>query len=145
MKIAVGSDHAGFEAKEEVKRQLAGLGHEVVDMGAADTRSSDYPDYARRVGRAVAEGAAERGILACGTGIGVCIAANKVKGVRAALAYSAETAALSRRHNDSNVLCVGGRTMDSELRAQIVKAWLETPFEGGGRHSRRVAKIEEAD
>jgi ribose 5-phosphate isomerase B len=145
MKIAVGGDHAGFEAKEEVKKQLKALGHEVIDFGANSTVSSDYPDFAHEVGKAVAGGTAERGVLACGTGIGVCIAANKVPGVRAALAYDVETAKLSRLHNDSNVLCLGGRTMDPELRANMLKVWLDTPFEGGERHVRRIAKMEEVD
>jgi len=145
MKIAVGSDHAGFEAKEEVKKQLKALGYEVIDFGANSTVSSDYPDFAHEVGKAVADGRAQRGILACGTGIGVCIAANKVPGIRAALAYDVETAKLSRLHNNSNVLCLGGRTMDAELRASMLKAWLETPFEGGERHLRRIAKMERID
>ena len=145
MKIAVGNDHAGYEAKLEVKEQLQAMGHEIIDLGAQSTASTDYPDYAHAVARAVASGKVERGILMCGTGIGVCIAANKVPGIRAALPYDEETAALSRRHNDANVLCLGGRTMSSELRAAMVKTWLETPFEGGERHARRVSKMEKID
>jgi len=144
MKIAIGSDHAGFDAKEEVKAQLEGLGHEVVDAGAYDRERTDYPDYAHKVANLVRKGEAERGVLMCGTGIGVCIAANKVPGIRAALPYSVETARLAREHNDANVLCLGGRTMTRQEREEMVKVWLETPFEGG-RHAGRVNKLEEID
>lgn len=142
MKIAIGSDHAGLELKNEVKRQLEEMGHEVMDLGTLTTESTDYPIYAHLVARAVAEGQAERGVLACGTGIGMCIAANKVPGVRAALPYNEESAALARLHNDANILCLGGRTMDRELVRKMVKIWFETNFEGG-RHSRRVGELEE--
>jgi ribose 5-phosphate isomerase B len=144
MKIAIGSDHAGFDAKEEVKAQLGGLGHEVVDAGAYDRERTDYPDYAHKVANLVRKGEAERGVLVCGTGIGVCIAANKVPGIRAALPYSVETARLAREHNDTNVLCLGGRTMTRQEREEMVKVWLETPFEGG-RHAGRVDKLEDIE
>ena len=144
MKIAIGSDHAGFDAKEEVKRYIESLGHEVNDVGTYDRERTDYPDYAHKVTRLVTGGQAERGILVCGTGIGVCIAANKVRGIRAALPYSVETARLARAHNDTNVLCLGGRTMTRAQREEMTKVWLETPFEGG-RHAKRIDKLEEAD
>lgn len=142
MRIAVGSDHAGFELKTKVKAHLGELGHEVVDFGTEGTERTDYPIYAHRVGRAVVDGNVERGIVMCGSGIGVSIAANKVRGVRAALVWDEETARLSRAHNDSNVLALGGRTMDHELSLRLVDIWLETAFDGG-RHVRRVEMVEE--
>lgn len=144
MRIVIGSDHAGFPAKEEIKKALAARGHEVTDVGTHNTERTDYPDYAHLVGRAVADSRADRGIVVCATGIGVCIAANKVPGVRAALPYSEETARLSRAHNDSNVLCLGGRTMDMSLELKMLDAWLTTPFDGG-RHKPRVDKLERMD
>jgi ribose 5-phosphate isomerase B len=144
MKIAIGSDHAGFPVKEDLKKALAARGHDVLDVGTHSIERTDYPDYAHLVGKAVAGGRAERGILVCATGIGVCIAANKVPGVRAALPYSEETARLSRAHNDSNVLCLGGRTMDMDLATKMLDAWLATPFDGG-RHKPRVDKLEKID
>jgi len=144
MKIAIGSDHAGLEVKNAVKERLAALGHEVIDFGTTSPEQTDYQIYAHRVGKAVASGRAERGVVVCGSGIGVCIAANKVHGVRAALAYSEETAMLARAHNDSNVLCFGGKTMDRGLIFRMLEIWLKTPFDGG-RHTPRVAKIEDVD
>lgn len=141
IKIALGSDHAGFEAKEIVKSTLDQMSIPYDDLGTHNTESCDYPDYAHAVGNAVVNGDDQLGILCCGTGIGVCIAANKVKGVRAALVFTEEMAKLSKQHNNANVLCLGGRTTDLKLIPGIVKAFLNTEFEGG-RHSRRVDKLE---
>lgn len=139
-KIAIGADHAGFDEKEKIKKQLEDLGIEYEDLGTFSTESVDYSDYAKKVGEAVAKGEADQGILVCGSGIGISIAANKINGVRAALVWNAETASLSRQHNDANVLVVGARTTpESDIR-KIVEAWFNAEFEGG-RHSRRVDKI----
>jgi ribose 5-phosphate isomerase B len=140
MKIAIGSDHAGFDLKEKVKTYLVGTGVEVEDMGTVSKDSVDYPDYAEKVATVVRDGKADRGILMCGTGVGVCISANKIHGIRAALAWDPEIARLSRLHNDANILCMSGRYTDPALAIEIVKIWLGTPFEGG-RHQRRVDKI----
>jgi ribose 5-phosphate isomerase B len=140
MKIAVGSDHRGFEAKSRIVSVLHPLGHEVLDAGPAVRECVDYPDFAFEVARAVGEGRAERGILICGTGIGMCIVANKVRGVRAAPCHDCITAEMSRRHNDANVLCLSADLLGEELIERMVRIWLETPFEGG-RHARRVEKI----
>jgi ribose 5-phosphate isomerase B len=140
MKIAVGSDHRGFEVKRRILSVLEKLGHEVVDVGPQSTESVDYPDFAFLVADAVAQHKAERGILICGTGIGMCIAANKVRGIRAAPCHDSITAEMSRRHNDANVLCLSADLLGEELIERMVRIWLETPFEGG-RHSRRVDKI----
>lgn len=142
MKIAIGSDHRGFEAKTRIVSILQQLGHEVFDAGTVGRDCVDYPDFAFEVARAVGEGRAERGILICGTGIGMCIAANKVRGVRAAPCHDGITAEMSRRHNDANVLCLSADLLGEELIDRMVRIWLETPFEGG-RHARRVAKIEQ--
>ena len=140
MKIAIGSDHRGYDVKRRVITVLEKLGHEVLDVGPQKRESVDYPDYAERVARAVAAGAARFGILVCGTGIGMSIAANKVKGVRAALCTTELEARMARAHNDANVLCLGERVVGSGLGAAIVDAFLATPFEAG-RHARRVEKI----
>ena len=140
MKIAIGSDHAGFEVKERVARRLAELGHEVLDCGTHSTESVDYPDFAVAVARKVASGACERGILACGTGLGVAMAAGKVKGIRAAPVHDRFTAQMSREHNDTNVLSMGGRIVAFGLADEIVSVWLNTKFEGG-RHQRRLDQI----
>lgn len=140
MKIALGADHAGFELKEHLRAFLAERGHEVEDAGTDSTASTDYPDYAERVARAVASGAAERGLLVCGTGIGMAIAANKVAGVRAANCSDLLSARMSRAHNDANVLALAGRVVTPEVAEEIVGVFLETPFDGG-RHRRRLAKI----
>jgi ribose 5-phosphate isomerase B len=140
MKIAVGSDHRGFDVKRRVVTLLQQLGHEVVDVGATSKDSVDYPDFAYLVAKAVSDGQAERGILVCGSGIGMCIAANKVKGVRAAPCHDNITAEMSRRHNDANVLCLSADLLGGELIDRMIRIWLETPFEGG-RHARRVEKI----
>jgi ribose 5-phosphate isomerase B len=142
--IALGSDHAGFSLKEELKSYLAELGYAVVDCGASGTEPVDYPDFALAVGLLVAGQRAERGILVDGAGIGSCVAANKVPGVRAALCYDLATAVNSREHNDANVLTLGAGHIGTELAHQIVRAWLETRF-AGGRHARRVDKILEIE
>src|SRR5205085_839231 len=140
MRIAVGSDHRGLTVKQRIVPLLQQMGHEVTDAGPAAPGSVDYPDYAFEVARAVGDGRADRGILICGTGIGMCIAANKVRGVRAAPCHDSITAELSRRHNDSNVLCLSADLLGEELIERMIRIWLETPFEGG-RHARRVEKI----
>jgi len=141
MKIAVGSDHRGFEAKEQIKAIIGELGHECLDFGTNDGNPVDYPDSAYLVAKAVSEKKADRAILACATGIGMCIAANKMKHVRAALCHDELTAAISRDHNDSNVLCLSGDQIGDALLRKIVEVWLDTEF-SGGRHERRVRKIE---
>ncbi|MBX7104383.1 MAG: ribose 5-phosphate isomerase B [Gemmataceae bacterium] len=140
MKIAVGSDHRGLSAKERVVSTLTRLGHEVIDFGTRATDPVDYPDVAFPVATAVGNGDAERGILICGTGLGMSIAANKVRGVRAAPCHDSVTAELSRSHNDSNVMCLSGDLLGGELIDRMVRIWLQTPFDGG-RHARRVDKI----
>ena len=140
MKIALGADHAGFELKEQIKRHLAGKGIAVDDRGTHSPDSVDYPDYARLVGEEVAAGRADRGILVCGTGIGMSMAANKVPGIRAAKVNSESEAQLSREHNDANVLTLGARVLDDSTALKIVDVWLNTGFLGG-RHQRRVDKI----
>jgi ribose 5-phosphate isomerase B len=140
MKIAVGSDHRGFEVKRRIVTLLQQLGHEVVDVGPASKDSVDYPDFAFQVATAVSEGRVDRGILVCGSGIGMCIAANKVKGVRAAPCHDTITAEMSRRHNDANVLCLSADLLGEEIIERMLRIWLDTAFEGG-RHARRVEKI----
>jgi ribose 5-phosphate isomerase B len=142
MRIVLGSDHAGFDMKQEVKAHLTGRGHQVQDVGAFSTESVDYPQIGAAVAKAVAGGQAERGILVCGSGEGMCMVANRFQGVRAALAPSLEHALLSRRHNDANVLCLGGRLTALAEALAIVDGFLATEFEGG-RHQRRVDQIEE--
>lgn len=144
MRVFVGADHAGFQLKEHVERFLAEVGHEVVDVGTEGEESVDYPDFAAKVARAVASGEADRGVLVCGTGIGMAVAANKVPGVRAVQAADPEMARMARLHNDANVLTLPGRYIGPERASEIVTAFLETPFEGG-RHKRRVDKIGELE
>jgi ribose 5-phosphate isomerase B len=143
-KIAIGSDHAGFEAKEKAKKELESLSVEIVDKGTHSLESVDYPDFGAAVGRAVASGEVERGVLICGSGIGVCIAANKIRGVRAAVCWNEETARLAREHNDANVLCIGARFIEADLAARMIRVFMETEF-AGGRHARRVEKLKELD
>lgn len=140
MKVALGSDHAGPDARRRIKERLQRAGHEVIDCGADGTASVDYPDFARDVARLVAGGTAERGILVCGTGIGMSIAANKVRGVRAAKCNDPEEARLCRAHNDANVLCLGARIVDPSVMDAMVDVFLAEPFEAG-RHQRRVGKM----
>jgi ribose 5-phosphate isomerase B len=138
MKIAIASDHGGYRLKEYLKEHLAKRGEEVVDLGTDSEESTDYPAFGRACGEAVAGGEAERGVVCCGTGIGVSIAANKVRGVRCAVCTNAFMAEMSARHNDANIIALGGRVLDNEAAAELVDIWLDTPFEGGGRHKRRV-------
>ncbi len=140
MRIAIGADHAGFGLKEEVRKTLVNLGLSVEDVGTGSSDSVDYPDFAARVARLVAAGEVDRGILVCGTGIGMAIAANKVPGIRAATVTDVEMARLSREHNDANVLAIGARILDRKRALEIVRVFLETPF-AGDRHQRRVDKI----
>jgi ribose 5-phosphate isomerase B len=141
MKIAIGSDHAGFDYKEKIEQLLSQMGHEVRDFGTHNTEAVDYPVYIRPVAEAVARGEFERGIVLGGSGNGEAIAANKVRGIRCALCWNVESAMLSRQHNDANMLSLGQRMMTEETALAIVKTWLETPFEGG-RHIRRIQQIE---
>src|SRR5688500_9499904 len=143
-KIALAADHAGYEEKEKIKQALDDLGVEFVDMGTASTDSVDYPDYARKVGDAVAKGEFEQGVLVCGSGTGMAIAANKIKGVRAAVAWNEDIARLARQHNDANVLALPARFMPPEDTEKVVRAWFTADFEGG-RHEKRVEKIKELE
>lgn len=140
MKIALGNDHRGVSVKHRVIALLKELGHEVLDMGVNSPASVDYPDYAVAVGEAVARGQADRGILICGTGHGMCIAANKVAGIRAVNCRDIIDAELSRRHNNANVLCLSADLVGEEMAEKIIGVWLTTEFEGG-RHARRTEKI----
>ena len=144
MRIAIGSDHAGYALKEDLKGHLKELGHEVEDVGAHSEEPSDYPTFCAAVGRMVRDGRAERGIVLGGSGQGEQIAANKVRGVRAALCNDLFTAILSREHNDANVLAMGGRIVASALAREILRVWLATGFEGG-RHERRLEQIAEIE
>ena len=139
--IIIGCDHAAFEMKEKIKQYLGSLGIETVDAGTDGTASVDYPDFGRKVAAAVSQGRYERGILLCGTGIGMSMVANRFPGVRAALCGDVFSAGMSRRHNDANVLVMGARVIGDALAFEIVKTWLETPFEGG-RHQRRLDKFD---
>ncbi len=144
MKVIIGSDHGGFELKEDLKAQLADLKIEVVDVGTNSETAVDYPDFGRAVADPVSSGKFDRGILICGTGIGMSMVANRFPGVRAALVHDLYGARLSREHNDANLLVLGGRTTGKGLAREILKVWLEASFEGG-RHARRVDKIKELD
>jgi ribose 5-phosphate isomerase B len=142
--IVIASDHAGVDLKARLIDLIGEAGHEIRDLGPADTSSVDYPDFAHAVAEALTTGEAERGVLICGTGIGMSLTANRHAGVRAALCHDAFTAEMARRHNDTNVLCIGARSTGPGVAEQIVRIFLETPFEGG-RHQRRVEKIERED
>jgi ribose 5-phosphate isomerase B len=142
--IPIASDHAGFELKEKLRRELEKLGYDVEDLGTSSPASTDYADYAHPLAREVSEGQAKRGVLLCGTGLGMSYAANRYPHVRAAVAWSPEIAELARRHNDANVLVLPARFVSEEDGVKILKTWLETPFDGG-RHLRRVEKIERTD
>ena len=144
MRIALASDHAGYAEKERLKALLADLGVEFEDLGTASEASVDYPDYARAVAEQVADGRVEQGLLVCGSGTGMAITANKVPGVRAAVAWSEEIARLARQHNDANVLAIGARTTPPDDIPKIVRAWFSTEFEGG-RHAARLAKISDVE
>lgn len=141
MKIVVGSDHRGFEIKQHVKAIVTGLGHECIDIGTPNNNPVDYPDTAYLAAKAVSNKEADLAILACGTGIGMSITANKIKGVRAALCHDELSAQISRHHNDANVLCISGDLIGEVLLRKMVEVWLSTDF-SGGRHKRRVKKIE---
>ena len=140
MKHMIGSDHGGFELKEEVKKYLESLGHEVIDVGTYTPDSCDYPDIAKAGCEKITSGECERGILICGTGIGISMAANKIRGIRAACCSDTYSARYTRLHNDANVLCFGGRVVGGGLACELVDAYLSVEFEGG-RHQRRVDKI----
>lgn len=142
-RIAIGADHAGFDEKEKIKKTLDELGIEYEDVGTSSAESVDYPDFARQVAERVARGEAEQGLLFCGSGTGMAISANKVKGIRAAVAWSPDIARLAREHNNANVLALPARFVSEDEAAAIVKAWFAADFEGG-RHERRVEKIEPA-
>ncbi len=142
MKIAIGCDHAGYELKEIVKDKLTSEGYELIDLGTNSSESVDYPIYGKAVGEKVASGECDKGIAICGTGIGISISCNKVKGVRAALCNTEHLAKMSREHNDANVLCLGAREIDKELALKIVDKWLSTDFLGG-KHLRRIKMLEE--
>ncbi len=140
MRIAIGSDHGGFGLKESIREMLESKNIQYRDFGTYDTNSVDYPDFAEKVAAAVVSGEYDRGVLCCGTGIGISIAANKIPGIRAALCGDCFSARMSRLHNDANVLCMGGRVVGTGLGLEIMEAWLETEFEGG-RHAKRISKI----
>jgi ribose 5-phosphate isomerase B len=142
MKVALGCDHAGFELKDKLKQHLADAGVTVDDKGTNSTVSVDYPDYAQLVSSEVVNNRADYGILVCGSGIGMSIAANKIHGIRAVNAHSEVEAQLSREHNNANVLALGGRLLDDKTAFSIVDRWLATPFPGGQRHKNRIEKIE---
>lgn len=145
MKIALGVDHAAFTYKESIRRAVESMGHEVVDLGTHSETSVDYPEYALAVARTVRRGEAELGIFLCGTGIGGVIAANKVRGIRAALCHEAYTARMSREHNNANILCIGARVVGLSLAVEIVQTWLATPWSNDPRHARRLHLIAEAE
>jgi RpiB/LacA/LacB family sugar-phosphate isomerase len=140
MKIAMGADHAGFALKDQIRDALRQAGHEVADFGTNSGESADYPDYAGGVARDVVSGAADRGILVCFTGVGMSIAANKVDGIRAALAVNPDEVRLTRAHNDANIITIGACYTDVQAANEMVRVFLETPFDGG-RHLRRIGKI----
>lgn len=144
MKIAIGSDHRGYHVKRRIVNFLAERKLEVMDFGANSEESVDYPDYAEKVAQKVASGEVDRGILICGTGLGMAIAANKYRGIRATPVHDDVTAELSRRHNDSNILCLSADLLGERLINHIVEIWLKTEFEGG-RHARRLQKIQEIE
>ena len=141
MKIAIGSDHAGFKYKEKIKQLLGELGHEIIDFGTDSEAPVDYPLFIRPVALAVANGEVERGVVLGGSGNGEAIAANRVKRVRCALCWNIESARLARQHNDANVISLGQRMMTQEMALEIVRVWLDTPFEGG-RHIRRIQMLD---
>ncbi len=140
MRIAIGADHAGYALKDQVRDALRLAGHEVIDVGTDSAESTDYPDYANTVARDVVSGAADRGILVCSTGVGMSIAANKIHGIRAAIAFHPDEVRLTRAHNDANIITIGARYTAPEAANEMVRIFLETPFEGG-RHARRIGKI----
>ena len=142
MKIALGSDHAGFEYKEAIKKLLLGLGHQVEDFGTHSAEPVDYPHFIRLAAKAVAEGRCERGVVLGGSGNGEAMVANRIKGIRCAVVWNLESARLGRQHNDANVISIGERMMTQETALEIVKVWLDTPFDGG-RHAQRIREIDD--
>jgi ribose 5-phosphate isomerase B len=144
MKLAMGADHAGYALKDLLRDELRAAGHEIEDVGTNSSESTDYPDYARKVAKLVASGAAELGILVCYSGVGMSISANKIRGVRAALGFAPEEVELTRRHNNANVLTLGSHFTDLAQARELVRVFLTTPFDGG-RHERRVNKISQIE
>lgn len=144
MKVAVASDHRGYHLKSRILEKLNILGHEAVNYGADGEESVDYPDFAVKVSEAVANQEMDRGILICGTGMGMCIAANKFRGVRATACHDEVTAEMSRRHNDANILCLSAELLSEQLVDRMVEIWIQTEFEGG-RHARRIQKISDLE
>lgn len=141
--IAMGSDHAGYEMKLMLAEHLKERGFEVKDYGTYSTESCDYPDYAKAVAKAIVDGEAEKGILVCGTGIGMSIAANKVKGIRAAVLSDEFSVQATREHNDANILCLGARVIDNEKAVKLLDIFMDTPFSEGANHIRRISKLEQ--
>jgi RpiB/LacA/LacB family sugar-phosphate isomerase len=145
MRIALAADHAGFELKEKMAAHLKGAGFEVMDLGTGDEEPVDYPDFALAIGKALREGRAERGILICGSGVGACVAVNKIKGIRAGLCHDTYSAHQGVEHDNINVLCLGARVIGEELAKELITAFLSAKFTGEERHRRRLAKIEEIE
>ncbi len=141
-RLVIGSDHGGFELKEKLKTMMAKDGYELEDVGTHSSVSTDYPIYVKAVVKSVLSGKFNKGILICGTGLGVCIAANRYKGIRAALCNTKELAEMAAMHNNANILCLGGRTTNADTALEIIKTWLTTPFEGG-RHEKRINMLDE--
>lgn len=144
MRVVIGSDHAGFQLKEELKSWLAGEGHEVIDVGTHSDERVDYPEYGEQVARTVMSGDADRGVAVCGSGQGICMAANKVHGIRAGIIRDTQDAEMTRRHNDANVACFGERVTDPAEAIAALRVFLETGFEGG-RHADRVLQLDQID
>lgn len=142
MKLVIAADHGGFELKEIVKETLVSAGHEVLDVGCNSTDSVDYPDYAAKAVQSIVQGQSQMGILICGTGIGMSIAANRERHIRAANCFNVATAQLSREHNNANVLCLGARVLETDTALRMVSVWLDTEF-SGGRHQTRISKFSE--
>jgi ribose 5-phosphate isomerase B len=141
MRIAIGTDHAGFPLKATVAAELESLGHEVLDLGTHSTEAVDYPDYAQAVGEAIMRGEADRGIVLCGSGVGGCVAANKVPGVRAATCHDTFSARQGVEDDDANVLCLGARVIGDQLAIEIIRAWAQAQFSNAERHQRRLGKV----
>lgn len=145
MRVVIGCDHAGFPLKDFVMNVISEMGHEVIDVGTYNTDSVDYPDYAEKVGRTIQNGEAERGIVLCGSGVGACIAANKMKGIYACMCHDTYSAHQGVEHDDMNVLCLGGRIIGPELARELVIAFLSAQFSRDERHRRRVAKVRQLE
>lgn len=142
MKIIIGSDHGGFKLKETIKEYIEELGYKIEDIGTDSTKSVDYPIYAKKVAEEVSKDSNKQGILVCGTGLGMCMTANKFKGIRAALCYNESSAKLAKEHNNANILCLGEREFKEDLAKKITKTFLETPFSNEERHKRRIKEID---